>query len=627
MSLYDLVSGQMTNCQKYADDAFEEAQDYLETLQEQVLEPFDPIEPIDYTWPEPTLEWTDIYRPERPEGLDMPDRDEPEDAETGDIEVPDFPEIPPFSDEKPVVTYPGTPDRTMPDPVGEIPPIDEIDIPVSPELYLPDPPSFDQVVIPGDPNIAFPYFDAEPPLNDLVPPENAFIYSEAMYSSELGEALRQKILGVLVSGGTGLGAEVEVALWNQAKLRTESENARLYNEALTFWSSRGWSIPPGALDGRLFEASVEQERALADINEKILIEQARLAQEMEKFITQSGLQYEQQVMNYSNELQNRAFQAAKATVELAIALFQSKVAWYNAQMDAYKTMAAVYEIRIRAELGKVEVFKAQLEAARLQVDINQAEIQLYLAQLQGATVLVDLYKTQMQAAALHAEINRLKLDMFKTQVEAYQVQVQSKVAEFDLYKAELSGEQLKVQVFSELVRAYATQIDGLKAGIEAKTAIIGAQVAVNKDKIDIMLAHTERYKALLTADTEKVKTVAAVYEVEGRLYSSDIQLASADVQAQVEVYRGRLSRAKNETDILLKEAEMNLQSFIQNRQLAIEAAKAGAQVCAQLAASSLSAVHAGANIGYSGQESTSLQESKSVSTSEQTVYQHVFQES
>jgi hypothetical protein len=626
MSLYDLVSGQMTNCQKYADDAFEEAQDYLETLTEQVLEPFEELEPIDYDWPEPSLYRGNIYRPERPDGLTIPDRAEPSDASTEDITTPDFPEIPIFSDDKPVVIYPTVPDRTMPDTPGDPPSIDDIDIPTSPELTLPEPPTFNEVVIPGEPAIAFPYFDSEPPEADLVPPENGFIYNEEMYSSELGEALRVKILGTLASGGTGLGAEVEAAIWNQAKLRTESENARLYTEALNFWSSRGWSIPTGALDGRLYEVSTEQSRALADINEKILIEQARLAQEMDKFIMQSGLQYEQQVMNYSNELQNRAFQAAKIVVEMAIAIFQAKVLWYNAQMDAFKTMASVYEIRIRAELGKIEVFKAQLEAAHLQVEINQAEIQLYLAQLQGATTLVELYKTQMQAASLHAEINKLKLDMFRTQVETYQVQVQAKTAEFDLYKAELSGEQLKVQVFSELVRAYSMQVEGLKADIEAKTAIIGAQIAVNKDKIDIMLAHTERYKALLAADTEKVKTLASVYDVDGRLYSADIQLASADMQAQIEIYRGNLSRARNETDILLKEAELNLQAFMQNRQLAIEAAKSGANVCAQLAASSLSAVHAGANISYGGQESTALQESKSVSISEQTVYQHVFQE-
>jgi hypothetical protein len=325
-------------------------------------------------------------------------------------------------------------------------------------------------------------------------------------------------------------------------------------------------------------------------------------------------------------VQQRAFEAAKATVDYSIAVFTAKVQYYNAQMEAYKTLAVVYEVRIKAELGKIEVFKAQLEASKLQIDLNQAEVQLYLAQLQGVNAIIEIYKSQMQAASLNADINKLKLEMFALQVETYKTQIQAKVSEYDLYKAEMSGEQMKVQIYSELVRSYAMQIEGLKAEIDAKKTTIDAKTSVNKNFIDILLARTERYKALLGADIEKVKTIATVYDTEGRLYSADIQAAATELQGQVEVYKGRLSKARNETDILLKQADMSLQVFVQNRQLAMEAAKAGANVCAQLAASALSAVHAGANIGYSGSEQFGIAESKSVSESTQTAYQHIYNE-
>jgi len=142
-----------------------------------------------------------------------------------------------------------------------------------------------------------------------------------------------------------------------------------------------------------------------------------------------------------------------------------------------------------------------------------------------------------------------------------------------------------------------------------------------------MLGRVERYKALLGVDVEKVKAIASVYEVDGKIYEADVKAVDANMQAQVEVYKGNLAKARNQTDLLLKKAELDLQSFLQNRQLAIEAARSGANVCAQLAASALSAVHAGANIGYSGSESTSTSEGKSTAESTITSYQHIYNES
>lgn len=627
MGLYDLVSGQLTTCQEYAEEAFEQASEYLETLAGSVLEPLDLLDDIEYDWPEPSLDWSYAARPPRPDNLDLPEREIPADVTIEDIDVPEFPEIPSFSKKEPTILYPVAPGTELPDAPSDPPPMGEIEVPNVPSYTLPEVPVFGDLVLPVNPEIAFPTFEGTIPEAELTPPEVAFIYNEAIYESGLADALKAKILNQIEMGGTGLGAEVEGAIWNQAKLRTESENARIHDEALNFWAARGWTIPPGALDGRLYEVSVEQGRALADVNEKILIEQARLAQEMEKFIVQAGLQYEKQVMDYSNEVQNRAFQAARAAVEMALTVFQAKVVWYNAQVEAYRGMVAAYEVRVRAELGKVEIFKAQIEGAKLQIEANNAEVQLYLAQLQGVTAIIELYKSQIQAASLKAEINRLKLEVFRLQVQTYQVQVQTKVAEYDLYKAQLSGEQTKVQVYSELVRAYAVKVEGLKAEIEAKQSQITAVASVNKNRLDAMLGRVERYKALLGVDVEKVKAIASVYEVDGKIYEADVKAVDANMQAQVEVYKGNLAKARNQTDLLLKKAELDLQSFLQNRQLAIEAARSGANVCAQLAASALSAVHAGANIGYSGSESTSTSEGKSTSESTITSYQHIYNES
>jgi hypothetical protein len=626
MNLYDLVSGQLSICQTYADDALDKANEYLDKLTALVVEPFPIIDSIVYVWPEPHLDTGTIAKPLKPT-LTLPTRTEPGSAIVEDIPVPEFPDIPSFLGELPTIAWPTAPGTELPDPPGDPPSMLEVTVPATPCYNLPDVPAFLSINIPPSPEITFPVFEGVLPVADLVPPELGFIYNEALYSSDLGDALRAKILLGIQDGGTGLGVDVEAAIWEQAKKRTESENARLYSEALNFWAARGWTIPTGAVDGRIYEVSVEQSRALADVNEKILIEQARLAQEMDKFILQAGLQMEKQAMDFFNEVATRTFQAAKASVEMGIAVFQAKVVWYNSQLEGYKTQATVYEVRIRAELGKLEAFKVQIEATKLQVEVNQSMIQFYLAQLQAVTTIIELYKAEIQASTLIAEINKIKLEIYHLQTVVYQVQVQAKVSEYSLYQAQLSAEETKVKVYSEQVRAYATLIEGLKAQIEAKKTEVETLMSVNKGRIDIMLADVEKYKVMIGGDVEKLKALTQVYAADTGLYGEDVKLALGDLGAQVEVYRGQLSKAKNQTDILLKQADMNLQSFVHNRTLAIEASKDGANVCAQLAASSMSAVHAGASIGYSGNESFSTSEQKSASTSEQTIYQHNYNES
>lgn len=76
-----------------------------------------------------------------------------------------------------------------------------------------------------------------------------------------------------------------------------------------------------------------------------------------------------------------------------------------------------------------------------------------------------------------------------------------------------------------------------------------------------------------------------------------------DLTAQVEAYKGKLEEARNKATLLLKQAEIELQAFIHNRDLSAEAIKSAAALLAQLAAAALSAINASASGGYHLNES------------------------
>jgi len=98
------------------------------------------------------------------------------------------------------------------------------------------------------------------------------------------------------------------------------------------------------------------------------------------------------------------------------------------------------------------------------------------------------------------------------------------------------------------------------------------------------------------------------------------------LDAQVEAFKGRLTQANNQTQLSLKEAEITLQNYLGAMALQTEAAKGGANVSAQIAASALNAINVSASIGatanWSQGENTShnTQVSRSGNLSEQHMY-------
>jgi len=93
--------------------------------------------------------------------------------------------------------------------------------------------------------------------------------------------------------------------------------------------------------------------------------------------------------------------------------------------------------------------------------------------------------------------------------------------------------------------------------------------------------------------------------------------ATTSLDAQVKEYDARIAQGRNHSELLLKEAEININSFLGNLQLQIEVAKAGANVSSQLAASALSMVNVTARLGHDTEHTqrTSIQHSTSIRNS------------
>ena len=288
------------------------------------------------------------------------------------------------------------------------------DFPSPPER--PAPPSID---VPPDPVLGSLHTISIPtitiPTYDLVEPDTVeILFNEPVYYSALQDVLKPALIAFVRDGGTGLGSDVEDALWERGRNKQAILNERVYDEASEFFASKNYTIPPGALGGRLTEALAEQTRADAQLNFEILIEQARLARAQSEYTMGTALTLEGQDKEQFNNVANRALDYAKAAAQVIIDFYTAKVQAFVAKYQGIKLM-------VEAEKLKVDAVTAANKGI---VDIYVAEIEGFKSKLQAEVAIIEaiakIYGYQIAGYKAEAEVAAMDLD---AQIKVYQAKI------------------------------------------------------------------------------------------------------------------------------------------------------------------------------------------------------------
>lgn len=298
------------------------------------------------------------------------------------------------------------------------------------------------------------------PTYDLVEPGATELgYTEATYNSDLQAALKIALIDFIENGGTGLGSDVEDALWERGRARQEILNEKVYDEANEFFASRGYTIPPGALGGRLTEALAEQTRADAQLNFEILIEQARLARAQSEHTMNASLTLEGQDKEQFNNIANRTLEAAKVAVQVILDLYNARVAAYVAKIEGSK-------LTVEAEKIKVD---AAVAANRGMIDAYTADIEGFKAKLAAELGIVEsiakVYGFKIAGYEADARVAALDLD---AQIKTYQAKIDQANNQTTL---SLKEAELTIQSY---LGALQLTSDAIKAG-----GNISAQIAAS----------------------------------------------------------------------------------------------------------------------------------------------------
>lgn len=525
--------------------------------------------------------------------------------------------LPVLSAQSPSVSIPDAPDDTLPEIPDDVPSVTDPSLPAPPGFDLPAVPVLDEVTLPNVPAIDNLTFEGVLPTADLTPPEPMFIYDEATYQSDLADALKTKLYNDVTLGGTGLSEEVEQAIWDRALSRINIELDKVHSQVLTNWETWNYEMPDGILSGALQEVAFEDVRTKLDANRDILIKQAELAQENTHFAITSGMVFEKQIMDYTNQVNQRAFEVARFRVQAVIDIFNIRVNAFNARMDGYKALAQVFESRIRAELSKVEVYRAQMEGAKIHGDLQAQKIAIYTQRVQALQTLIDLYRAQMEGARLQVDVDKAKIDAFRSRLDAVVAQIGGVTAKYNLYQAQIAGETSKVDLYGKQVNAFATQVDAVKVESDINIAETQAVIDSNKDKISLLIAAVDKYKADTQYELGKDETGARVYSAKIDGYGAEVGREAEYLRAKVDAYRAEVTEVMSRAELIIKEMDVKLRAAAAMKEIQMEALKAAASVQAQKVASALSSVSASAQIGFNGSISDAY--SRSVAVADQYV--------
>jgi hypothetical protein len=536
---------------------------------------------------------------------------------TGSLNITDL--FPPFDIVAPNLIFPAPPTP----PTGTVPASPPINLNfVYPDLNftLPAPPNLLSIQTVNFNGVTFPVIDPTLPVLTAVAPSATPWIQGLPYTDALLAVVKADLQNRITAGtaDTGLPGNIETNLWNRAK---ERELIDLQDAILDLdrMEAMGFAFAPGVLIDTRTKLRTEFGYKSAGLSRDIAWKQAELHLTNIHKALELTVMLEDHILVYQSAYEQKSFEATKYLTEATIQIYNAAVQAYDVVVKGYIARIQIYAEQIKLALAQVDVYKVQIEAEKVKAEINTALVAQFDVLTRAALASVEVYKTQIEAIKVKAEVEKLKVEVYGEQIKAFLAGVNVYTAQIEGYKAAVSAEGTKETVYKDQVDAFSSRI-----GAVAKT--IDAKVAVYKGQIDGKTLEYEGYKALIQGQAEQVKAISMKNDTAARIYEAIVRGTTGFNDSLVKEWQVIIDEAIQVTQIGLKAAEASSTAYLQTKQIAVEAAKAGAQVESQIAAADIGRVtfsthrSGTANLSEQASQSDSTSNQFSVSTSHSEIH-------
>lgn len=453
----------------------------------------------------------------------------------------------------------------------------DLSLPTPPELLSISVSTFNGISLPAPPGP-----DDEPVLNLVAPTIREYVPG-TQYSSALLTALESELLRRITHGGTMLNPIVEGAIWDRGRER-EAETLRAKLDDLERMESLGYALPHGVwLDARL-KIQTENAAASRGLSREIMIEQARLELEGVRQALEIAQRVEATNMEIANQIEQRAFEAARYATEAGVAIYNARVQAFSAFVDVYRAKVQAYEARIRGELARIEAYKLEIDAEQLKVQVNQARVEQFKILTDAALAAIEVYKAEIGGIQARAEIEKLRVQIFGEQVRGYSAQVNAYTASVEAFRAATQAEVARQEVYRSAVQAYGARVDAGGKLVNARIAEFEARARAKENE-------WRAYQARAAAETERVRALATMNDAVARIYTAEAGAAASYNEVLARQWQAATQLSINLANVSLEQAKANAQLYMLQQSMIMDAAKVGATVSAQMGAAALAAVN------------------------------------
>lgn len=341
---------------------------------------------------------------------------------------------PTFSTYSPV---PGTRPGSLDTEIGVAPDIIAIVMPakpVKPPYDIPTVGDMFAITLPEPVTVAFPAIDINPPIYSIsAPKEWSFNIGTGCIISDdpLVQAVIAKLKSNIQNGGTGLSDLVEADIWNRDLERSEQALQDAVDKATKTWAKMGFSLPDGMLANSIIELQKEYMNRSIDRSREISIKQAELEQNNMFKSIELANDIVGKVYSALLQYEDLVFKTQEAMAKYANEYIDLQIKTYMSMVEAYKATAATYEMIIRGELAKVEVYKTELEGQKLIGEINAQTVDIYSEKIKVIAVLMSAYETEVKAMVAELEAEKAKLEANKAQFDVWAKKADVAIAKYN----------------------------------------------------------------------------------------------------------------------------------------------------------------------------------------------------
>jgi hypothetical protein len=478
----------------------------------------------------------------------------------------------------------------------------DVNLPAAPELLSLNIEQFS--------GVSLPEITSDVPEFTVVAPAVREYTPGATYASALLSALQTKLADRIQNGGTGLNPDVEGAIWDRAREREYKQAAAALAD-LERMEEMGFNMPSGVYMDSRIKIQTELAKNNAGHSREVMIKQAELELDgMNRAIT-DAVAAENMVIQYANQVEQRAFDSARYATEAEITRYNAQVQAYSAYLDAYKTKIAIYEAQVRGELSRVEAYRAEVAAEQAKAQINQSRVDQFRTLTDAALSAIEVYKAEIAGVQTKADIERLKIQIFGEEIRAYASKVNAYTANVEAYRAAIGAETSKVEAYRSSVQAYG-------ARVEAGSKAVDAKIAEYRTRLQAKELEWQGYNTTAQAEGEKVRAISAKNDAIARIYQAEAGAANGYNEVLARQWSSASQLAINAANVSIEQFKADSDLYLSQRGMVMDAAKVGATVSSQMGAAAISANNFSTSFSTSNSASNSASNSVSDSTSNST---------